>query len=111
MCVVGGYLFLSAIHVSHGFVLSRTLFVYGPARLTGGMLLFPLAAGVGLIFWNARNLLGWLLALGSLLALCAGIIASIRFSLAGLSLFELLVILVLICGGAGLLLGSLRTAK
>jgi hypothetical protein len=111
MCVAGGYLFLSAIRVTYGFGLGRVLFPIGPVGLTGGMILLPLALGLGLIFWSARNPLGWLLALGSLVALCVGVIASIHFSLAGLSLFELLVILVLLCGGAGLLLGSLRPAR
>jgi uncharacterized protein len=111
MCIAGGYLFLSAIRITHGFILGRVFFHVGPAPLTGGLILLPLALGVGMIFWNARNPLGWLLALGSLVALCAGVIASIQFSLAGMSLFELLVILVLLCGGAGLLLASLRAAK
>lgn len=111
MCIAGGYLFLSAIRVTHVFGFGHVLFHVGSARLTGGMILLPLAFGVGLLFWNARNPLGWLLSLGSLLALCVGVIASIHFSLAGMSLFELLVILVLLCGGAGLVLGSLRTAK
>jgi len=111
MCIAGGYLLLNAIRITHLFAFHRVLFHLGPAPMTGGMLLLPLAIGVALIFWNARNPLGWLLALGSLLAICVGVIASIHFSLAGMSLFELLVILVLLCGGAGLVLGSLRTAK
>lgn len=111
MCIAGAYLFLNAVRVSYGFVFGHTLFHIGSAPMTGGMILLPLAFGVGMIFWNARNPLGWLLACGSLLALCVGVIASIHFSLAGMSLFELLVILVLLCGGAGLVLGSLRAAK
>ena len=111
MCVAGGYLFLNAIHVSYGFGLGHVLYAYGPARLTTGMTLLPLALGIGLIFYNARNVLGWLLALGSLLAIVVGVIASIRFSLAGMSLFDLLVIVVLLVGGAGLFLGSLRPAQ
>jgi len=109
MLVAGGYLFLNAVRVSYGFGLGRVLFAFGPVRLTSGLTVLPLALGIGLIFFNAKSILGWLLALGSLLAICVGVIASIHFSLAGLSLFDLLVILVLFVGGAGLFLGSLRT--
>lgn len=109
MLIAGGYLFLSAIRVSYGFGLGSVLWSYGSFRLTSGITLLPLALGIGLIFFNARNLLGWILALGSLLAICVGVIASIHFSLAGMSLFELLIILVLLVGGAGLFLGSLRS--
>lgn len=111
MCIAGGYLFLNAVRVTPMFSWGHVFFRIGPAPMTGGMILLPLAFGVGMIFWNARNPLGWLLAFGSLLALCVGVIASIHFSLAGMTLFELLVILVLLCGGAGLVLGSLRAAK
>jgi hypothetical protein len=111
MCVAGGYLFLNSIRVSYGFGLGRVLYAYGPVRLTSGMTLIPLALGIGMIFFNARNPFGWLLALGSLLAVVVGVVTSIHFTLAGMSLFELLVMLVLLVGGAGLFLGSLRPAR
>ena len=109
MMVAGGYLFLNSIRVYHFFSLGYALHSFGPVRLTTGMTLIPLCLGLVMIFYNARTILGWLLFLGSLLAVCVGVIASIRFSLAGMSLFDLLVILTLMLGGLGLFLGSLRS--
>lgn len=111
MMLSGGYLFLNAIRVHHFFSLGHAMFAYGPVRFTTGMILIPMVIGIGMIFYNARNWLGWLLTLGSLAALCVGVIASIQFSLSGMSLFDLLVILVLFIGGLGLFLGSLRSVE
>jgi len=110
MLVAGGYLFLKSVRVYHMFSFGYPLMSLGGLRMTTGMTLIPLVLGVGMIFYNARNILGWLLGLGSLVAICVGVIASIEFSLAGMSLFDLLVILVLLVGGLGLFLGSLRSA-
>ncbi|KHK03941.1 hypothetical protein [Desulfovibrio sp. TomC] len=109
MMVAGGYLFLSSIRVYNFFTMGYSLYAFGPVRLTTGMTLLPLGLGIVMIFYNARNILGWLLFLGSLLAVGVGVIASIRFSLAGMSLFDLLVILTLLLGGLGLFLSSLRS--
>ena len=64
--------------------------------------------GVGIIFSSARNWLGWLLACGSLIALVFGVIANMQLQLARISAFDLIVILVLLVGGIGLFLRSLR---
>ncbi|WP_243309908.1 hypothetical protein [Fundidesulfovibrio agrisoli] len=110
MFIAGGYLFLKSIRVYHIFSFGYPLMSFGGMRLTSGMILIPMVIGIGMIFHNARNPLGWLLGIGSLVAVCAGVIASIEFSLAGMSLFDLLVILVLLVGGLGLFLGSLRSS-
>lgn len=111
MMIAGGYLFLGSIRVYNVLSFGYGLFSVGPVRMTTGMTLIPLVIGVGMIFYNARNWLGWLLALGSFVAILVGVIASIHFSLRGMSLFELLGILVLFIGGLGLFLGSLRSAS
>lgn len=51
---------------------------------------------------------GWLLAGGSLLGLIVGAIASVRFSFQDMSAFDLIIILVLLFGGVGLVLRSVR---
>ncbi|MEM1372388.1 MAG: hypothetical protein AAGG72_09215, partial [Pseudomonadota bacterium] len=71
--------------------------------------LVPFIFGVGIIFYNGRNIFGWALALGSVIALVFGVIANTQFQLARMSAFELLVILILVVGGLGLFLRSLRT--
>jgi hypothetical protein len=110
LMLVGIYLFLKSIYVSYGFWGWGTVYSFGGWHVSGGAVLFPAMLGVGLIFFNGRSILGWLLAVGSVLALCAGVIMSLHFSLAGMPLFDLLVILGIFAGGAGLFARSLRGA-
>ncbi|MFH1092334.1 MAG: hypothetical protein V1742_12275 [Pseudomonadota bacterium] len=109
MMIGGGYLFLDSIRI--GFNWGYGLFSLWGFHLTSGMVLIPFIFGIGIIFYNARNPIGWVLTGGSLLALAFGVIRSIRFHLTGMSAFELLVILVLVFGGLGLFLSSLRTIR
>lgn len=110
--VVGGmYLLLNSIGVHSSFGWGARLFGVGGAGVTGGMLMIPFIFGVGLVFYNARSVLGWLLAGGAVVALVFGVLASLAFSLRGMSAFELLAILVLAVGGIGLLLRSLRPVR
>lgn len=108
MMIVGGYLFFDSIRVDSGFRWGMSMFDVGGISLTGGMILIPLVAGIGILFYSAKNPLGWLLAGGSLLALVFGVIRSVHFVFRSMSLFSLLVILVLLFGGIGLFLSSLR---
>jgi len=108
MMIGGGYLFFDSIRVSSGFGLGRAIYSFGGFGLTSGMILIPFIFGIGFLFYNARNPIGWILSAGSLLALAFGIIRSLRFSFAGMSAMDLLIILVLLFGGIGLFLSSLR---
>ena len=108
MMVAGGYLFLNAIHVSYGFHMGYRLYSLGGFHLTSGMTLFPLIFGIGFIFYNSRSIIGWLLTIASLVMLGTGIIAGIRFNLRGMSAFDLIMIFILLFGGLGLFLSSLR---
>ena len=108
MLLVGFYLLLSSVRVTSGFGLGHTLFGVGGVGVTGGMILIPMLIGVGMIFYDRRGIFGWILAVGSFLAMLAGIIASVRFRLWNVSAFDLIVMVVLIAGGAGILLSALR---
>ncbi|MCB9497192.1 MAG: hypothetical protein H6686_09955 [Fibrobacteria bacterium] len=107
MMFAGGYLLLQSIKVTTVFSMGYGLYRFGGMTLTSGMVLIPMFLGVAMIFWNARNWLGWVLALGSLIALIAGVIASVQFHIIHMSLFEFLVILVLAVGGTALFARSL----
>ena len=111
MMIGGGYLLLQSIVVRPDFSLGRQLYSVGGIPVTSGMVLIPFMFGVGLIFYNARNWLGWLLAGGSIIALVFGVIASIDFQFARMTAFELIVILVLLVGGIGLFLRSLGESR
>ena len=108
MMIGGAYLFLDSIRVVGGFPLGRQLYSFGFFRLTSGIILIPFLFGVAMLFYNGRNIFGWLLSVGSLIALVFGVLSSTQFTLAGMSAFDLLVILVLFAGGLGLFLNSLR---
>jgi hypothetical protein len=108
----GFYMLLNAITVSSNFGLGSRLFGFSGfgsnIGITGGMIMIPFIFGIGIIFYNSRNLLGWLLSIGSLTALIFGVISSVRFNLRTMTSFELIVILILAIGGLGLFLRSLK---
>ncbi|WP_342076823.1 hypothetical protein [Yoonia sp. SS1-5] len=108
MMIGGGYLLLNGIIVRPNFGLGSVAFNIGGMPITSGIILIPFMFGVGMVFYNSRNWLGWLLACGSLVALVFGVIANMELQLARMSAFELIVILVLLVGGIGLFLRSLR---
>ncbi|MEM6479687.1 MAG: hypothetical protein AAF841_13900 [Pseudomonadota bacterium] len=108
MMIAGGYLLLNGIVVRPTFGFGMGVFRLGGVQVTTGMVLIPFIFGIALIFYNSRNWAGWLLAGGSVIALVAGVIANIRIEMTGMSIFDLLVILVLLFGGLGLFLRSLR---
>ena len=109
MMCAGGYLLMRGIIVRPNFGFGTVAFSLGGFGVTTGMILIPLMFGVGIIFYNSRNVIGWVLALGSIIALVVGVIASLNLRLVSMSFFDLLVIIVLLVGGIGLFLRSLRT--
>lgn len=110
----GFYLLLNAISVNTYFGMHSNIFGFSMfgnnMGVTGGMIMIPMIFGIGMIFFNGKNWLGWLLFLGSLAAMIFGVITSIHFQLRNMSAFELIVILVLAFGGLGLFLRSLKNA-
>lgn len=112
MLCVGVYLLLNAITVTTHFGMGMRLYNFnamgGQYSLTSGGILIPFMFGVGFIFYNSKNWIGWILAFGSLAALIAGVIMSIQFSFRSMTAFDLILILVLAVGGLGTLLRSLR---
>jgi hypothetical protein len=109
----GFYLLLNSISVSSNFGFGMRLYggsvSGGSYSITSGMVMFPFMIGVGIIFYNSKNLIGWTLALGAATALIFGVISSIHFSFRSMSAFDLMVILVLSVGGLGLFLRALKT--
>ncbi len=108
LMIAGGYLFLQSVHVGTAFAFGMPFLTFGGFGLTGGTTLIPLVIGIALIFYNAANALGWVVALGSLAALAFGIVSSVRFTMIGMSLFDLIIVLGLFMAGLGLFLRSLR---
>ena len=109
MFVGGLYLMLNAIRIDINSMFrgQHSLFNVGGFGVTSGSIMIVFMLGVGMLFFNGKNPLAWLVTIGSLTALIFGVIANARFSLQGMSALDLIVILVLLCGGLGLLLSSM----
>jgi hypothetical protein len=106
---VGGiYLLLKNIYVQNNFGFGNAMYALGGFSITSGMLLIPFIIGVAMLFFNYKNIVGWVLAVGAVGLIIVGIITSIHFTLAGMSAFDILIILVMVAGGLGLFLSSFR---
>lgn len=111
MMIAGGYLFLNSILVDSHFGMGARLFGIGGFSMTSGMVLIPFIFGVGLIFYNSKNMLGWGLTISSLIMLVFGVIANLSLRFDRMSAFDLLMIIALFAGGLGLFMSSLRDLK
>lgn len=108
LLMAGLYLFMSNVRVSGGLTLNHALFYVSGFRVTPGLMLVPLMAGVAMLFFNFRNLAGWVFMFGSLAAIVVGITASLGFYLPSLSVPDMIIISVMVAGGIGLLINSFR---
>lgn len=101
MACAGGYLLTQQVTVTSGF---WTFWGYNAFGLT----LVPLLVGVALLFFNGRSKPGWLLLIGGATILLAGILMNLEIYFRQTSLFNTLMMLVLLFGGVGLIARSLR---
>ncbi len=111
MFVLGLYLILKNIYVYNSFSLSMPFYRLGGFSVTSGIIMIPFMIGLGMAFYNYKNWIGWLLFVGSLVLLIVGVITSIQFTLAHMTAFDLIIILVLLVGGLGLLLRSFKSSN
>lgn len=91
-----------------GYLLSNQVSVVGSYwNLWGtnsfGITLIPLLLGVAILFFNGRSRIGWLLTIGGALFILAGVIANMHIYFQPTSLFNTLVMLILLVGGVGLI--------
>jgi predicted membrane channel-forming protein YqfA (hemolysin III family) len=73
-----------------------------------GISLIPLLLGVGMLFFDGRSLVGKLLTFIGVVIIVAGILMNMNIYFQQTSLFATLMMLVLLVGGVGLVLRSLR---
>jgi hypothetical protein len=102
MTCIGGYLFVNQVTV----VGSYWNFWGGNSF---GITLLPMLFGIGLLFWRGRSILGWILTISGALFIFAGILANLHIFFQPLSLFNTIVILVLLVGGLGLIARSVQS--
>ena len=108
MMLIGLYLLLDSIQV-RGLGLGYGFYSVGGLQVRSGVLLIPAAIGIGMVFYDGRSILGWLLGAGSLVGLIVVVIANVRLTMVGQSALTLTLMLGLLAGGAGLFLSSLRS--
>ena len=104
MTCLGAYFLTSQV------VVQSSYWMFG-GRNAFGISLIPLLFGVGLLFWNSRSIAGWALTLGGALVILAGILTNLHIYFEPTSLFNTLIMLVLLVGGLGLIARSLRSAN
>lgn len=73
-----------------------------------GITLLPMLFGVGILFWNGKSAIGWLLTVAGILFLFAGIIANLHIYFQPTTLFNTIVMLILLVGGVVLVARSLK---
>jgi len=100
MSCVGGYLLSNQVSV----VGSYWNF-YGTN--TFGITLVPMLFGVGILFWKGRSTVGWFLTIAGALFILAGVIANMHIYFQPTSLFNTIVMLVLLVGGLGFIARSI----
>lgn len=101
MACVGGYLLSNQVMVAGSY-----WNFYGTN--TFGITLLPMLIGVAMLFWNGRSALGWLLTIAGGVFILAGVIANLHIYFAPTSLFNTVVMLVLLVGGLVLIAKALR---
>jgi len=101
MAVAGAYLLTTQVTVTSSF------WNWG-GRNAFGLSLVPLIIGIGLLFFNGRSIAGWLLTIAGAVIIFAGILTHLDIYFQPTSLFNTLLMLVLLAGGVGLVARSLR---
>jgi hypothetical protein len=101
MAVAGGWLLTNQVTVTSGY------WQWGGYN-SFGLSLIPLIAGIAVLFFNGRSVIGWLLTLCGTVIILAGIITNLEIYFRPTSLFNTLMMLALLAGGIGLVARSLK---
>ncbi len=113
MMLGGLYLLASNIIVTSGigWGFGYSLYHFGGFGINAGSLLISFMVGVGMLFFNGKSILGWIVSIGSLGAIVFGVIMSLRIGMKTMSLLDISIILLLIAGGFGFFLRSLFSSR
>jgi predicted membrane channel-forming protein YqfA (hemolysin III family) len=101
MAVAGGYLLTTQVTVTSGYW-----------RLWGynafGLSLLPFIVGIAFLFFDGKSVVGWVLTIAGAVIIVAGILTNLEIYFRATSLFNTLVMLVLLFGGIGLVARALK---
>lgn len=104
MAGVGAYLLLNQVEVT-------TSWWHFGGFNAFGLSLLPMLLGIGILFFNGKSTAGWILALLGFAIIIAGILMNMDIYFRRTSLYNTLVMLVLLAGGLGLIAKSLQPRK
>jgi hypothetical protein len=99
---IGAYLLFNQVQVHTSF------WRFGGLANSFGISLIPMLLGVAVLFYNGSSKIGWILAVGGFLFIVVGIMMNMDIYFQRTSLFNTVVMLVLLAGGMGLIFKSLR---
>ena len=108
MLVVGLYIFSQKVMVSSSFLSGMRL---GSLNMNNGMIMIPLIIGIIWMFASGGSFISKVFTGMSVLLIVAAIVISTNISLVHMSLYEWVIILVLIFGGVGILAKILLASR
>jgi hypothetical protein len=100
MAVAGAYLLTNQVIVTSSF---WSLWGYN----TFGLSLLPLIAGIGILFFNGKSIVGWLLLVIGVVIIFTAILMNLQIYFQPTSLFNTILMIVLLAGGIGLIARAL----
>lgn len=104
MAVAGAYLLTNQVTVTSGYW-----------RIGGynafGLTLLPLVVGIAFLFFDGKSVTGWVLTIAGAVILFVGIIMNLDIYFRPTSLFNTIMMLVLLLGGIGRVARALRPAR
>lgn len=111
---IGMFLFGLGMTIAGAYLLTNQVTVTSNTwRYAGfnafGLSLIPLILGIGMLFFNGRSIIGWLLTFGGSIIIFVGILTNLDIYFRSTSLFNTVLMLVLLAGGIGLVARSLRS--
>ena len=104
MAIAGAYLLTNQVTVTTGY---WHLWGYNAF----GLSLLPLIVGIGFLFFDGKSAVGWVLTIAGAVIVFIGILMHLDIYFRPTSLFNTLVMLVLLTGGIGLVARSLRPRR
>ena len=100
MVVIGAYLITNRI------VVVSSYWSFGGYSMFG-LSLLPLIIGIGILFFNGKSILGWVLLFLGVVFIFAGVLMNLQIYFQSTSLFATIVMIVLLAGGIGLIFRAL----
>lgn len=112
MAVVGAWALTNQVTVSDGYFSTNTMIPFVGFQVhTFGLSLIPFLAGIACLFYDYKSIVGWILGVTGFAVIIMGILLTLHIQFRPTTLTNTLIMLVLLFGGVGMILRSLRPVK